>query len=463
MIRILIEPIPFYVEAEVLFTNLFSNKKYSFWLDSNMSESKLSRYSFMGADPDYTVRSYGNRTDVNYFDSKRFYFGSPFDIIDSLIGLHKAPEQNYPFPFIGGFIGYFGYELHRHLEDVPAREYGFLNAPEMFFMFCSKIVIFDHLEDQAYVSIVYEDKYNARAVLTKFLTEIENAVSLNQIKPRDFFRQKCNFYQYDIDSTYISKVEKIKSHIAIGDIYQACLTQALSLTSASDPFDIYRALRKINPAPFSSYLRINNLRILSSSPERFLKMDDKRRLESRPIKGTIRRSEDSLEDRKLAAQLKNSIKDRAENIMIVDLVRNDLSKVCETGSVCVPYLAQTEQYATVHQLVSAVEGQLLPEYTSIDAIKACFPGGSMTGAPKIRAMQILHNLENYKREIYSGGLGYIDLSGRFDLSIVIRSIFFYENRAQINAGGGIVNDSIPSMEYQESLDKLYALKKALEL
>jgi aminodeoxychorismate synthase component I len=269
-----------------------------------------------------------------------------------------------------------------------------------------------------------------------------------------------SFLAKETKQSYIKKVNKIKSYIAQGDIYQACFTYPIT-TSIDDPFTLYRLLRQINPAPFSSYIQFGNLSILSTSPERFVKLDSKRCLESRPIKGTRPRSSDAKLDQITIEDLVSSEKDRAENLMIVDLVRNDFGKVCMTGQVWVPDLLQVESYATVHQLVSTVRGKLLPEIKIMEAIKAVFPGGSMTGAPKIRAMELLNELENERRGIYSGGLGYLDVRGNFDLSMVIRTIICCSRQALLHVGGGIVTDSDPEKEYQETRDKAYALKKAI--
>jgi aminodeoxychorismate synthase component I len=269
--------------------------------------------------------------------------------------------------------------------------------------------------------------------------------------------------QVESYDSYCRKIAAIQEHIARGDIYQACFTHQLFARLDVHSFELYRVLRRINPAPFSAYIRFGDLAVASSSPERFLKLGHERRLESRPIKGTRPRGRDEAEDQSLIADLKTSEKDRAENVMIVDLVRNDFGKVCETGSVYVPALLKVESYATVHQLVSIVEGRLRKDVSPLQAIRAAFPGGSMTGAPKIRAMEILHQLEPVARGIYSGGLGYLDVRGRFDLSMVIRTLICRNGQVFFHVGGGIVADSKADLEYQESMDKAFALKKAISL
>jgi para-aminobenzoate synthetase component I len=267
---------------------------------------------------------------------------------------------------------------------------------------------------------------------------------------------------YFDESSYSRAVQTVKDHIAAGDVYQVCLTHRLEAhMEGGSAWDLYRELRQINPAPFASFLRFPEVEIVSSSPERFLKLDQNGLAESRPIKGTRPRGNTPAEDESLRNELRDSSKDRAENVMIVDLVRNDFGRVCEYRTVQVPDFLAIEPYATVFQMVSTVQGRLAGERDRFDLIRACFPGGSMTGAPKIEAMKIIDQLEPVARGIYSGAIGYLDFRGPMDLSMVIRTIIVEDGRCYFHVGGGIVADSDPRDEYRETLDKAWALVVAL--
>ncbi|HKK50903.1 MAG TPA: aminodeoxychorismate synthase component I, partial [Myxococcota bacterium] len=257
-------------------------------------------------------------------------------------------------------------------------------------------------------------------------------------------------------SGYAKAVDTILEEIAAGNVYQANFSQRLSMPSSEDPWRLYRALRARNPAPFGAYLTLPDAAILSSSPERFLRMDASRNVESRPIKGTRPRGRDALEDARLAAELAGSEKDRAENLMIVDLMRNDLGRVCAPGSIAVPELMTIETYAAVFQMVSTVTARLSPGRDALDLVSATFPPGSMTGAPKRAAVELLDRLEEVRRGVYAGALGYLDVRGGLDLSVVIRTFVQRRGRAHLHVGGGIVADSSPEAEYRESLDKARA-------
>jgi para-aminobenzoate synthetase len=264
-------------------------------------------------------------------------------------------------------------------------------------------------------------------------------------------------------SAYIDRIQLAMNEIRAGESYEVCLTNTLTLDAGLDAFRLYRILRRINQAPHAAFLKLGDLTVVSSSPERFLRVDRSGRVQAKPIKGTVRRAVDPAEDAALAAWLRADEKSRAENLMIVDLLRNDIGRVCEAGSVRVPRLMEIESYATVHQLVSTVEGQLPDQVHVIDCIKSCFPGGSMVGAPKIRTMQIIDRLEGEARGIYSGAIGYIGVDGATDLSIVIRTIVATDDRLSIGVGGAIVALSDPDEEFEETMLKARSLLHAIAL
>jgi len=253
----------------------------------------------------------------------------------------------------------------------------------------------------------------------------------------------------------------VKDHIAVGDAFEICLTHQLDVEYGGDPWALYCHLRRINPAPFAAYLRLPEATILSASPERFLRLDPDGWAEARPIKGTRPRGQTLQDDRRLRDELAHSEKDRAENAMIVDLLRNDLGRVCRFGSIRVEDAMSIEAYASVFQMVSTIRGRLRPECDAVDLLRACFPGGSMTGAPKVEAMKIISRLEPVSRGVYSGAIGYFDVSGGMDLNIVIRTILMQSDRAYLNVGGAVVADSDPRAEYDETMDKAQALLQAL--
>jgi aminodeoxychorismate synthase component I len=264
-------------------------------------------------------------------------------------------------------------------------------------------------------------------------------------------------------SSYEKTVERILEEIVAGNVYQACLTQRLDVRHQGSALALYRRLRELSPAPFAACLELPGASVVSSSPERFLRVGEDRTVESRPIKGTRPRGDTPAADQRLRAELARSEKDRAENLMIVDLVRNDLGRVCDIGSVHVPELMAIESYATLFQMVSTIRGRLRTDRDALDAVSASFPPGSMTGAPKIAAMKLLSQLEPCRRGYYAGALGYLDVRGGLDLSVVIRTILLRDGQAHVHAGGGIVADSDPAAEYAESLDKARVLLAALSV
>ncbi|WP_124726521.1 aminodeoxychorismate synthase component I [Staphylospora marina] len=470
--EILLRPIPGDVRPESVFVHVMSRRPYAFWLDGNLPAEGLARWSFLGADPRFLVEVRDGTTRVVHRDRKEILDGNPFDAIKDIWNRFRTDGVSYgDIPFIGGFVGYFGYEMNRYAESVPAGLPDPVGAPDSFWMFADRVLIWDQKLRKAWLSRILlggEDRKSAERDMERDVEAILRASARPLPEVPGHSRDDASaevgmFAGMETRETYLEKIARIKEHIAAGDIYQACFTHPFSCVLHADPFELYRVLRAVNPAPFSCFLRMGDLAVCSSSPERFLKLGANGLLETRPIKGTRRRSGDEAEDRARAEELRASVKDRAENVMIVDLARHDLGKVSASGSVIVPELFRIESYATVHQLVSVVEGKLAEGVHPVDAIRASFPGGSMTGAPKIRAMEILHELETVKRGIYSGGLGYLDVRGNFDLSMVIRTVVCREDRAWFHVGGGIVADSDPDDEYRESLDKAAALKRAILL
>ena len=446
----------------------FAPKPFSFYLDSGMDPQKLGRYSFMGSDPFLVLRSKGDEITLVKDGVEEKRRGNPFDVLGELLEKYTIDNGESLLPFTGGAVGYFSYDLCHFIERLPAGAVDDLQLPECYLGFYDAIVAFDHKENKAYlVSTGFpeleEGKRRHRA--EERLNELRNRVMLapppavmEEAKSGKGIVLKANFSH----AGYLEAVAKAREYICAGDIFQVNLSQRLEVDMNTTPYELYKRLRKINPAPFANYFNFDGVSIVGASPERFLKVRGNR-VETRPIKGTKPRGKTPEEDKALAESLLKSAKDRAENIMIVDLERNDIGRVCRYGTVKVTELAILETYPTVFHLTSTVVGQLREGKSRIDLLKATFPGGSITGAPKVRAMEIIDELEPTRRSVYTGALGYLSFGGDMDMDIVIRTIIVKDGRAYFQVGGAIVYDSQPEAEYIETLDKGRALIQALNL
>jgi para-aminobenzoate synthetase component 1 len=451
-----------YRDPLVVFS-VFAQDAYSLFLDSAQVLERLGRYSFIAAEPFQVLESKNGRVTLDGNAAQ----GDPFEILAREIGRFPVERQSKLPPFQGGVAGYFGYDLGQHLEHLPKARSDDMAFPDLAVGFYDTVIAFDHREKRAWVlSCGYPgsdpDARWARAEARADHFERRLAAAPQDLAPPpmpgEAPRVESNFTRSD----YERAVQRVIDYIHAGDIFQANLAQRFRapLPVGITPFDLYRRLRALNPAPFAAYLDFGGTVVASSSPERFLKLRDGR-VETRPIKGTRPRGATPAEDDALALELLASEKDKAENVMIVDLLRNDLSRVCRDDSVQVPELCILETYATVFHLVSTVVGELLPDAAAIDLLKASFPGGSITGAPKIRAMEIIAELEPTQRGPYCGSIGYLSFTGDMDSSIVIRTYAIKDGTVTFQAGGGIVADSRPDAEYEETLDKARALMAAL--
>jgi para-aminobenzoate synthetase component 1 len=364
-------------------------------------------------------------------------------------------------------VGYFGYDLCHFIERLPSTAVDDLQLPECYLAFYDAIVVFDHVKRKAYVIStgfpeLNEDRRQRRAAerlkeLKSMATGKAVSKGMKNTPSSKEIVLRSNFSHDD----YLGAVEKCREYICAGDIFQVNLSQRLEADMPLPPYELYKRLRVINPAPFANYFNFDGVNIVGASPERFLKLTGDR-VETRPIKGTKPRGKTREEDRMLAQGLLDSKKDRAENVMIVDLQRNDIGRVCRYGTVQVTELAILETWPTVFHLTSTVVGQLREGKDRTDLLKATFPGGSITGAPKVRAMEIIDELEPTRRSVYTGSLGYLGFDGDMDLDIVIRTIIVKDGRAYFQVGGAIVYDSEPESEYIETLDKGRALIQALD-
>ena len=455
-----------YADSEQLFCNLFANSKTAFWLDSSRAESALSRFSFMGdgQGPHSLLVHYHVQTEelaIAQSGQITCRTENIFDYLKREIQVRQCFSEELPFDFNSGFVGYFGYELKAECGSELVHHSPF---PDAMFLLADRLIAIDHQEQKLYLLCLVQqgEKEEAETWFKDIQAKLENLAPLPGIIPHKP-QEPVIFRLSRSPQTYIADIHHCLQEIHEGETYQVCLTNQLKTDTRPDPLAFYRTLRRINPAPYAAFLRFGDIAIACSSPERFLKIDAQGWVETKPIKGTSRRGQTPEEDWILQECLQNSEKDRAENLMIVDLLRNDLGKVCEVGTVHVPKLMAIETYATVHQLVSTVRGHLLADLQAIDCIRAAWPGGSMTGAPKIRTLQIIDKLEQEARGIYSGSIGFLGLNGSSDLNIVIRTAILTPDETSIGVGGGIVALSNPELECQEMLLKAQALIQAIAL
>jgi len=455
------------IDPELAFASLYGESESAFWLDSSRLDGSA-RFSFMGDDggPLGAKVSYDvGAGEVRIERDGEVELGreSIFDYLAAETQRLRLPETDLPFEFDCGFAGWLGYELKADCGGDAAHE---SPLPDAALIFAARLIAFDHAERRVYLLCLAEpggteeaerwlaataDRLASLPPLEESLGPsgpiVGHSVEPRLARPREL---------------YLEEIEECRRRLAEGESYEVCLTNAVTADLDAEPLALYRALRDVNPAPFSSFVRFGALAVLSSSPERFLGIGRDRWVEAKPIKGTSRRGATPVEDIRLAERLRGDEKNRAENLMIVDLLRNDLGAVCEVGTVHVPELMHVETYETVHQLVSTVRGLLRRDLGAAECVRACFPPGSMTGAPKRRTMEIIDEIEAEARGVYSGAIGYLGLGGGCDLSVAIRTIVCGAGPTRIGAGGAIVMQSDPEDEYREMLLKASAPASALD-
>ncbi|KAG7012898.1 Aminodeoxychorismate synthase, chloroplastic [Cucurbita argyrosperma subsp. argyrosperma] len=477
--------------ARNIFYQLFGHHKAenTFWLDSSSIEKGRARFSFMGGKggslwkqmvfqlPDDSGRpfeggGYLSVEDAQGSKTNTFLKDGFFDYLNKDLSSFQYERKDYeglPFDFHGGYVGYFGYELK--VECGAAYNQHKSRTPDACFFFADNLLVVDHSSDDVYLLSIHEECNTSTSWLDETelkLMELKTSVPEKLIEEcllHDSFTPcKVDFVAEKSKEGYISDVEKCKQYIKDGESYELCLTtQIRKQMGEIDALRLYLRLREKNPAPYAAWLNFSKVGICicCSSPERFLQLNRDGVLEAKPIKGTAKRGVTTEEDEQLKMQLQYSEKNQAENLMIVDLLRNDLGRVCEPGSVHVPLLMDVESYATVHTMVSTIRGKKKPNVSAIECIEAAFPGGSMTGAPKLRSMELLDSIENCPRGIYSGCMGYISYNQTFDLNIVIRTVVLHQDEASIGAGGAIIALSDPIEEYEEMILKTHAPSTAV--
>ena len=450
--------LPYSPDSSEAFGHLSSQPGFIF-LDSGFPNIELGRYDIISADPYMQIATRGKMTECTQGKNQWQTGDDPFDVLKRYLGDEVAYDPT--IPFVGGALGYFSYDLGRRLEDIPATAEHDLTLPEMQIGLYDWAVIVDHQEKKSWLVGQGRDEKtfeNWDALNKKIIKKLEKPVAA---KINDPFKVNSEITSNFTKEAYAKAFDRIKHYIHEGDCYQVNLAQRFSADVSGDPWDAYLRLRTMNPAPFAAYMATDDGFVLSSSPERFLLIRDDY-VETKPIKGTRPRSDDPKRDEELAEELRNSKKDQAENVMIVDLLRNDIGKNCATGSVSVPHLFAIESYKTVHHLVSTVTGKLAKGKHVLDLIKGAFPGGSITGAPKLRSMEIIEELEPHRRSVYCGSIGYISFDGQSDTNIAIRTMIWNQDKIYFQAGGGIVMDSEMEAEYQETYDKAEAMLNVLK-
>jgi anthranilate synthase component I len=438
------------------FLKLERNQPYAFLLESVEGGETVARYSFLGCDP-FLISRYSDRP-ANFIQSVR----------ETMARFRSVRVPNLP-PFTGGAVGYFGYDMVRTIEEIPSSGQDDVHTDDAMLMFYKTVLAFDHLRHQIHIIsnlLVDESAASLESQYQLAVSEISaiEALLLAPLERRDQPDKqgepvvRSNFQKQD----YLRAVEKSKQYIAAGDIFQVVLSQRFELELAVAAFDVYRALRIINPSPYMYFLKMADTAIVGSSPEMLVKIRG-REAEYRPIAGTQPRGQDEAADEEIARRLAEDEKEKAEHIMLVDLGRNDLGRVCKYGTVRVQDLMFIERYSHVMHLVSSLKGDLRDDVDRWDALMACFPAGTVSGAPKVRAMEIIDELEPTKRGVYAGAVMYVDFSNNLDSCIAIRTLVARGHKGYIQAGGGIVADSVAESEYLETVNKSRALIRAVAL
>ncbi len=464
------------------FLAIAEKEPHAFLLESVERGEQIGRYTFLGARPYMRLRARGSAIEIERGRRCERRQGNVFQVVKDLLGEHRPAMLPGIPPFAGGAVGYFAYDVVRQLEKIgknagPDLAKDDLAMPDCELMFFDRLLAFDHLRHQIHIIAAADvSRENPRQAYDRAVRDIAvlerklaaglrpamwrkaSRAKLGKMKPGKI---KMKIHAATTRAEFLRGVERCKEYIAAGDIFQVVLSQRLDFAPGLAPFDLYRALRQVNPSPYLYFLRLGERQILGSSPEMLVRVTE-RKLEYRPIAGTHPRGRDEAEDQRLEEQMRNDEKERAEHVMLVDLGRNDLGRVSEYGSVKVKDLMYVEKYSHVMHLVSALEGTLRKDLGALDAFAACFPAGTLTGAPKVRAMQIIEELEPVRRGIYGGSVLYADFAGNLDSCIAIRTLLMQGKKAYLQAGAGIVADSDPASEFEESMNKAGALLRAVE-
>lgn len=469
-------------ETPVSLYDRLRDRPYSFLLESVEGGKKWARYSFIGADPFLIVTCRDGQVTLSGKDgTRRFFAADPFDAVQDLLEQYRTPDYPGHPPFLGGAVGYIAYEAVRYMESLPPFSHAGkgTGAQDIHLMFCDQVLIFDHLKQQVtLVHHLHVPEKTGESTLSELyrraVEELETRAKKIRSCPSklaffsdtpfesrrepDISRAEPNMSRQQFEAV----VKKAQEHIRAGDIFQLVPSQRWTWQPSPPPFDVYRVLRILNPSPYMFYLKMGEEVITGASPELLVRVTDKK-VETRPIAGTRPRGRTAEEDERLAAELLRDEKERAEHVMLIDLGRNDLGRVCRYGTVRVTQQMVIEHYSHVMHMVSHVTGELARGRTPIDALRAVFPAGTVSGAPKVRAMELIGEMEPEPRGVYAGAVGYFSFAGNLDTCIAIRTLYFRGDKAYVQAGAGVVADSSPEREYEETLNKAKGMFRALEL
>ena len=452
------------------FLNIAAEEPNAFLLESVEGGEKVGRHTFLGVRPYMVLRARGGEITLEKGSRTQKLEGNVFTVVDQLLREHTPAKVAGLPPFTAGAVGFFAHDAVRQLEKLPVMAKDDLQIPDCVLMFFDRLLAFDHVRHEIYIIAAADvRKESPRKAYDRAVRDIERIEKqLSAPLPQKYLRPakpKTGKLKVNVSVSkqrFIETVEKIKEYVFAGDVFQTVPSLRLDFEPGVPPFSIYRALRRVNPSPYMYYLRMGDLTVLGSSPEMLVKVTG-RKLEYRPIAGTRKRGRDEAEDLALENELRNDEKERAEHVMLVDLGRSDIGRVSDYGSVKVRELMFVERYSHVMHLVSALEGTLHKDMSAVDALAACFPAGTLTGAPKVRAMEIIEEMEPVRRGTYGGSVLYADFAGNLDSCIAIRTMLMKGKKSYVQAGAGIVADSVPESEYEESINKTKALVRAVEL
>ncbi|MCU1286197.1 MAG: anthranilate synthase, component [Acidobacteriales bacterium] len=456
------------------FLSISRKEHHAFLLESVEGVEKAGRYTFLGIRPYMILSSHGDEITIQRGKNTERRTGNAFEMFRELLAEHRPAHLPGLPPFTSGAVGYFSYDAVRQLEKIPEIASDDLHMPDCMLMFFNRVLAFDHLRHEIHIIAAADvSKEPVKRAYQRALKDIKRIErSLKSGVPRSALQKPAGHSTHlklrrtTEHKRFVEDVVRVKEYIAAGDVFQAVLSQRLEMEPGLPPFDIYRALRRVNPSPYMYFLRMGDMHVIGSSPEMLVKVnrgaDGRSRLQYRPIAGTRPRGADEADDQRLEAELRADEKERAEHVMLVDLGRNDLGRVSEYGSVHVKDLMHIERYSHVMHLVSSLESKLREGCDAIDAFASCFPAGTLTGAPKVRAMQIIEELEPVRRGIYGGSVLYADFAGNLDSCIAIRTMLMKGKHGYVQAGAGIVADSVPQLEHEECLNKAQALVRAVE-
>ncbi len=460
------------METPISIFKRFEDSKYCFLLESVEGGEKWARFSFIGRNPFLTFKSINNKTILTEKDVSKEVEGNPVEILKSLFNEYKAaPVENLP-RFNGGAVGYFGYDLIRYYESLPNIPDDDMGLPDCNFMFMDEVIVFDHLKQKIHIIVnMRTDSGNIERIYNSTIERIKGIyreILSTRWKISDNFKpefgpkkSELKFNSNMTKEQYCENVIKAKQYIKDGDIFQVVLSQRFDVDTEQQPFNVYRVLRIINPSPYMYFLKFDDCTLVGSSPEMLARVEDGT-VETCPIAGTRKRGRTKDEDERLENELLQDEKELSEHTMLVDLGRNDIGRVSKYGSVLVKDPMRVEKYSHVMHIVSNVQGTLSKGKTLFDALMSIMPAGTLSGAPKVRAMEIIDEFEPTKRGPYGGAIGYLSFNGNLDSCITIRTITFKGKKAYVQAGAGIVADSVPEKEYDETINKAMALLKALE-